>query len=145
MGRLSIFAHHLFTRYRLYGQPLYRDLVAGAMARLLPDRAVQTNLPSAARVSLMRQEKEKRYILHLLYATPVLRGGSSGENARAVEVIEDVTPLHDVHCKVHLPETMHTVRLAPGGEELNVTARDGVIEFCVPRLLSHQMVVLEHH
>lgn len=143
-GGIIYFAHHIFTRYRLYGQPLYRDLVAGAIDLLLQDPAVETSLPSTARASLMRQEEEKRYILHLLYATPVLRGGNNGDYARAVEVIEDLVPLNDVRCKVRLPETVRAVRLAPGGEELEFTAREGEVQFTVPRLLCHQMVALEY-
>lgn len=142
-GGVIYFAHHIFTRYRLYGQPLYRDLVADAINLLLPDRAVETSLPSTARASLMRQEKENRYLLHLLYATPVLRGGSAGEYARSVEVIEDLAPLQEVRCKVRVPQTVRAVRLAPGGEELEFTAREGEIEFQVPRVLCHQMVALE--
>ncbi|MEO6908327.1 MAG: beta-galactosidase trimerization domain-containing protein, partial [Abditibacteriaceae bacterium] len=124
-GGIVYFAHHIFTRYRLYGQPLYRDLVADAIARLLPQRSVETDLPSAARVSLMRQEEQNRYILHLLYATPTLRGGSNGDNAHAVEIIEDLVPLHDVHCKIRLQETVRSVCLAPSGEELNFTLNEG--------------------
>ncbi len=142
-GGIIYFAHHIFTRYRLYGQPLYRDLIANAIALLLPQRSVETTLPTAGRVSLMRQDKEKRYILHLLYANPQLRGGRDGENARAVEVIEDIMPLHDVHCKARLQEPIRAIRLAPSGEVLDFTLKDGIVKFCVPRLLCHQMVVLE--
>jgi hypothetical protein len=134
------FAHHIFTRYRLYGQPLYRDFVKDAISMLLPE----VDFPTAGRVSLMQQENENRYIIHLLYATPVLRGGRGGENARAVEVIEDIVPLYEVHCKVRVPETVHAARLAPSGEDLKFILRDDVLEFCVPHLRYHQMVVLEY-
>ncbi|MEO6908055.1 MAG: hypothetical protein ABI210_09220, partial [Abditibacteriaceae bacterium] len=60
-----------------------------------------------------------------------------------VEIIEDLVPLHDVHCKIRLQETVRSVCLAPSGEELNFTLNEGILEFCVPRLLCHQMVVLE--
>lgn len=34
-GNVAYFAHRIFTRYRLYGQPLYRDFVASAIRKLL--------------------------------------------------------------------------------------------------------------
>lgn len=143
-GQVIYFAHHIFTRYRLYGQPLYRDLVKDAINMLLPEHNIEVDFPTAGRVSLMQQENENRYIIHLLYATPVLRGGRDVENARAVEVIEDIVPLHEVPCKVRVPETVRAVRLAPNGVELKFILRDGILEFRVPRLLCHQMVVLEY-
>lgn len=137
------FAHHIFTRYRLYGQPLYRDLVADAINLLLPECTVETDLPSTGRVSLMRQADEQRYVLHLLFATPILRGGSGGENSCAVEVIEDIVPLHDVHCKVRVPEKVRAVCLEPSGEALEYSQHGGALEFCVSKLHCHQMVILE--
>ena len=143
--RFVYFAHNIFTRYRLYGQPLYRDLVADAIHYLLGDLSVTTNLPTAARVSLMRQPEEGRYVLHLLYATTSLRGGSNGEAAHAVEVIEDLAPLHHVECALRLPETAQTVTLVPSGEPLNHTRDEqGVTRFTVPTLLCHQMVEIKY-
>ncbi len=151
------FAHEIFTRYRLYGQPLYRDLVQDAIAHLLKNQLVcarmsthaaaqeqsSTPLPSAARVSLMRQAQSSRYMLHLLYATPSLRGGK-GANAQSLEVIEDLVPLHDIECTVRVPETVSSVKLAPSGEELDFTTKNGALRFVVPRLLCHQMVELSY-
>jgi hypothetical protein len=39
------------------------------------------NLPSCGRVSFLKQEKDKRYVAHLLYGPAILRG--------EVQVIED--------------------------------------------------------
>ena len=72
------------------------------------DRQIISDLPSTARATLMHQKKENRTILHLLYANTVLRGGNmnfSGGNIKsrgAVEVIEDLTTLHDISLDVLL-------------------------------------------
>jgi hypothetical protein len=142
-GQIAYFAHDIFTRYRLYGQPLYRDMVYDAIRHLLGKFSVAANLPTAGRTALMRQEGEARYVLHLLYAVPVLRGSRDGDYAWAVEVIEDLTPLHDIECVVRVPEAIQSARLVPSGEALELTrSDDGAVQFSVPRVLCHQMVEL---
>ena len=79
-----------------------------------------------------------RYINHLLYATPVLKG--------RVEVIEDIVPLKDVAVSLYLPASasIKRVYLAPSMEELPYEAGEhGEISYTVPYLENHQMVVLE--
>ncbi|MFW6163362.1 MAG: hypothetical protein ACODAJ_11385 [Planctomycetota bacterium] len=86
------------------------------------------------RVSLMRQEAEGRHVLHLLYAAPVARG-------RGIEVIEDIVPL--AHIPVSLRLTASQVTLAPEGTALPFDRVGDRIEFTLPRLELHEMVVLE--
>ncbi len=153
-GSIVYFAHPIFTRYRRYGQPLYRDLVSDVIAYLLGDLSLQTNLPTAARASLMRQEDEGRDVLHLLYAVPVLRGASGGsggaEASWSLEVIEDLVPLRDVECSVRLSnkgqngQAVKSVRLTPSGEELPFSTDGDRVRFTVPQLLCHQMVELSY-
>ena len=142
------FAHNIFTAYRQYGQPLYRDLVSDALHRLLPEPTLTVEgLPTAGRVSLMRQQAENRLVLHLLYATPVKRGAESsiyGSGQQAVEVIEDLVPLYGVRCAVRLPTRARArhVTLEPQGEELPFTGDAASVRFTVPELLCHQMVAV---
>ncbi|BDI29005.1 hypothetical protein CCAX7_10560 [Capsulimonas corticalis] len=143
-GEAVYFAHDIFTRYRRYGQPVYRDFVVDAIRTLISDPIAEAILPSTARLSLMVQPEEERYVLHLLFATPVLRGAAEGEDAKPVEVIEDLTPLYDVRCRVNIPRVkIRSARLAPTGETLEIeeTAGGGVT-FTVPKVLCHQMVEL---
>lgn len=141
-SRMVYFAHDIFTRYRRYGQPLYRDLVQDAINYLLGAASVTTSLPTAGRTALMRQTQENRYLLHLLYGVPTLRGATQGDMARSIEVIEDLVPLHDIECAVRLPEQVQAVRLVPSGEALEFTQEAGAVRFTVPKLLCHQMVEL---
>jgi hypothetical protein len=141
------FAHNIFTAYRQLGQPLYRDLVQDAIRLLLGDLSLQTNLPTAARASLMHQLDESRHILHLLYAVPVKRGADESiyaSGVQAVEVIEDLVPLHNIECSVRMPQVIKGVRLAPSGENIEYSTQDGVVTFTVPKLLCHQMVELAY-
>ncbi|NQT86679.1 beta-galactosidase trimerization domain-containing protein [bacterium] len=133
-GQVIYFAHPVFTDYRNKGQQVARDYVWGVIERVLGRLDVEVGLPSMGRVSLLRQEAEKRSVLHLLYAVPITRG-------QGIQVIEDVVPLFDV--PVSIRGTVSKVSLAPSGEELPFYHVDGRIEFRVPELELHQMVVLD--
>jgi hypothetical protein len=146
-GSIVYFAHDIFTAYRQLGQPLYRDLVQDAIRLLLGDLSVQSNLPTAARLSLMHQENEKRYVMHLLYAVPVKRGadaGARGPGMQAVEIIEDLVPLYDIECSVRVPQKIEGVRLAPSGAEIEYSQDGERVNFTMPKLLCHQMVELTY-
>jgi hypothetical protein len=145
-GQVIYFAHSIFTAYRQYGQPLYRDLVKDALALLLPNPVVSTTLPSAARCALRRQEQENRYIMHLLFAVPQKRGAdaiASLPGAAPLEMIEDLYPLHNVECHLKVPETIRAVTLAPSGKVLEFQQSDDGVRFIVPQVLCHQMLALE--
>ncbi len=158
-GSVLYLAHPVFTLYFAYGAVAYRAMICGAIDRALgTKKRLVTNLPSTARVSLMRQEKERRSVLHLLYANtitrgaPALRGGtieSGGAHpTKAVEVIDELLPLHDVEVCVNLGNVTR-VRLEPQGQELafesaaeSTGGAEGV-RFRVGSFTCHQMIVLE--
>ena len=51
-------------------------------------------------------EKDDRYIVHLLYASPVLRGKST-------QIIEDIIPVYDTEVSVNVGKKVEKVYLAP--------------------------------
>ena len=123
-GSILYFAHPVFTAYRNKGQQLLRDYVWDLIAHVYGRRDLEVWLPSSGRVSLMRQEAEKRHILHLLYATPINRG-------RGIEVIEDIVPLFSVEVSARLAASR--ARLIPQGDEPPLRRVGDRIEFTVPR------------
>lgn len=133
-GRVLYFAHPVFANYRNKGQQLARDYVWRLLADTYGRLDVEVGLPSAGRVSLLRQEAHRRHILHLLYAVPINRG-------RGIEVIEDVVPLLNIPVSLRLKA--RRVTLVPEGKPLPFKRRGGRIEFTVPRLELHQMVALD--
>jgi hypothetical protein len=146
-GNIIYFAHDIFSSYRQMGQPLYRDLVKDALDILLERRSVETNLPTAARVSLMEQSEENRYILHLLFAVPVKRGASQTQyssGSAAVEIIEDLYPLYKIECRVQAPQKVLSARLVPEDVELELAQDGEAVSFMVPELLCHQMIELRY-
>ncbi|MPM67640.1 hypothetical protein SDC9_114564 [bioreactor metagenome] len=113
------------------------------------ERQVETaGLPSTGRISLMRQEKEGRCILHVLFGNTVLRG-CHGEfpngqfPAKPVEVIEELLPLRDVTFTVSVPGTVRRVTLEPEGKALDFRWREGKVSFSLKEFTCHAMVSIE--
>ncbi len=141
-GDIAYFAHNIFTRYRLYGQPLYRDMVKDAMHSLISPSVI-VDLPTTARISLMMQESENRYVLHLLFGVPVRRGadqGTWGGRLQAVDIIEDLYPLYNVACALKLREKVCGVICAPDGAPIDFQSDNGWVRFTLPKLDCHAMV-----
>ncbi|CAB3789331.1 alpha-amylase family protein [Pararobbsia alpina] len=144
---IGYLAHPVFRLYRAMGQPLYKYVVRGLLDRLLPDTALTTDLPSAGRATLMRQAGKNRHILHLLYATPQIRGkdvrGDDG-SSRVMEMIEDVPAIGPVTAAVRLDGAPSRVYDALTGRDLTWTrGEDGRVSVTLPRLHIHAAVVFE--
>jgi len=145
-------AHPVFSHYRATGAVSHREYVVNAIKLHLGDEPwLTTNLPSTARVSLTEQPGENRYVLHLLYANTIARGGSIGDTAgfimrrsQTIEIIEDLVPLHDTEVSLSLPRTVKRVSLEPQGEDLPFREDGGRIALTVDKFACHQMVVLHY-
>ncbi len=143
------FAHPVFSIYRGYGAVLMKQYVMKAIRSFMADdMMVTTNLPSQGRVSLMRQEAEKRYVLHLLYVNTVIRGGGknplTGEPFNSVEVIEELNPINDVKVTIAVPEAVSKVTLEPQGRAIPFENINGKLSVVVDQVECHQMVVLHY-
>ncbi len=134
-GRV-IYAHSpLFGAYRQHAVTAYRDLVGALLHRLAPDHLIEAGtLPTTAEVTLLRQTEPARSLLHLIHAVPQRRGA-------AIDIVEDVLPLHGVRVGVRTGHPVREVTLAPGNEVLPHEERDGVTWVTVPRVAGHQVVV----
>ncbi|MFM8717084.1 MAG: hypothetical protein ACKOF3_09950 [Spartobacteria bacterium] len=146
-GNILYFAHPVFTHYRAYGAVAYREFIVRALRAFLQDGvSLTTNLPSTARVSLTSQGD--RFILHLLYAPTISRGGViqlSGGNAsggRSVEVIEELPPLHNTEVTLHLPGVKKAI-LAPSGAAVDLKTSGDTITIRIPEFSCHQMIELQ--
>ncbi|MGI9499348.1 MAG: beta-galactosidase, partial [Geminicoccaceae bacterium] len=116
--------HCAFPLFRLYGetgQVNYKYVLRNLIERLAPDPLMGTDLPSAARMSLIRQAEENRDVLHLLYAPTQLRGAGMALNdgrIRPVEIIEDAPLLKDATAWVRRPAAPLDVVSAYSGAPL---------------------------
>lgn len=136
-GRVIYCHSPLFAAYRTHAVPAYRELVGALLDRLSPERVVVApDLPTTAEVGLLRQpEHGGRTVLHLIHAVPQRRG-------RSIDIVEDVVPLHDVRVGVRLGHTATRVSLEPSGDGIPYETDGAVTWVTVPRVASHQLVVL---
>jgi hypothetical protein len=140
-------AYPIFSIYRAMGQPLYRYLVRGLLDRLLPDPALTTDLTSAGRASLTRQDARHRHVLHLLYGAPQVRGNAVPANGgvRVMEMLEDIPTIGPVTARVRLPSAPSRAFEAISGEPVAVTdLGGGQYGVTLDRLHIHAAVVFEH-
>ena len=146
------FAHPVFSIYRSYGAVAVQAFVLNALRRFMGDEVPVKleGMPTTGRVTLMRQQSEKRDVLHLLYANTVNRGGGGvpvpGETwpGRSIEVIEELTPIGPVRASVRAEAPVKSVTLVPAGTELPFEQKDGRVVFTVPEFTCHQMVELAY-
>ncbi len=129
-------AWNIFEDYATKGSLILKETVLYALKQLFRNRTLETNLPAQGVVTLQHQEKEQRYVNHLLYASPVKRG-------EGIEIIEDIVPIHDVKVSVRLPKPAKRVYLAPQETELEFQQIGKRVTYTVEKFECHQMVVIE--
>ena len=136
------FAHPIFTLYRQYGTTAVKEHFAKAFFKLLgSDRKFTCDLPSQGRATLQYQKEFNREILHLLFVTPALRGGGSGES---VEVVEDLLPCRKVNISLNCNQTVKSVKIVPNGESLEFTFDGKTLSFTAPEFVCHQMIEIQY-
>ena len=136
-GNVIFFSHKLDQMYYTSAVRLHRQLVENAIDRLYqkPMLAVK-NLPSCGRVSFLKQEKENRYVAHLLYAPALQRGD--------VMVIEDFLPVPGVEIEVDIPEKVKKVYQIPDGKKLEFSRKGNKLIIKVPTFTMHTAIVFKY-
>ena len=135
-GNIIFIAQELDKMYYDHGARLHRDLYINVLKLLHTRPMVETQLPSAGRVSLLHQPEQNRYIAHLLYGPPIQRG--------RCEVVEDLPTLYDVPVTADLPHEIKHCFLIPQNAELAITERAGKISVTVPQFSCHAAVVFDY-
>ncbi len=136
-GNVLFFAHPLDRLYYANGVRLHRELFKNALDLLGADPVLKvTGLPSSGRVSLLRQNRNNRYVAHLLYSPALQRGDC--------KVIEDFPSISSVKLEVRVPERVAKVRSIPDGETIAFTYQSGMVQVAVPTFTMHTGVVLDY-
>jgi hypothetical protein len=133
-GRSIYFMHPIFSQYNKNAPKWCKQLVLNAVNLLLPEPSVKHNGPSGVIATLNEQSAKKRNILHLLYYTPERRGTD-------FDTIEDILPLYNISVSVRKGGAINSVSLAPQNKSIPFKEQNGRIEFVLPELKGHQMVV----
>jgi GH35 family endo-1,4-beta-xylanase len=135
-GNVIFAAHALDRNYLRRAARPHRDLFERAVRLLTPNPMLKTDLPSAGRVSLLHQPDEKRYVAHLLYATPHYRGD--------LELIEDLVPLYDIPVAIRVPEGVTKATLIPDNVQLDLKRDGDYVSVTVPEFTMHCAVVFSY-
>jgi hypothetical protein len=135
-GKSLYFAHELDEMYFHHGARLHRDLFLRGLELVHSHPMVQTTLPSTGRVSLLHQVELKRYVVHLLFASPIQRGNC--------EVIEDLVPLYEVPVRVDVPARIQRATLIPAMQELALEKRVEGVQVVVPEFTCHCAIAFDY-
>jgi len=135
-GRVLYLPHPLGRIYLENGARIHRDLFLNALHLLYSRPTLSVQLPSAGRVNLLHQPAKSRYVAHLLYAPPLLRGKCL--------VIDDLPPLLEVPLELRVPQPVSRAYLAPQVKDLPIERSSDSIRIVIPRMECHQAVVFEY-
>ena len=137
---------NVFSEYGTIGSLQAKEIITQALDTLLgKNKAAQASLPDRGVLTLTKQEKEKRYMAHLLFAHTTIRGTFDicGEQ-KTVEAIEDIVPLHNTKLCVNVPEKIQRIYLAPQMQEVTFERNEDGVTCIIPEMECHQMVVFEY-
>ena len=141
-GGFTYFSFPIFSCYHRVGAVAMLEIAEKLIADTLGGpKMVATSLPRAGRVTIRHQPDQNRDIVHLLHATPALRGQFRNAN---VQPIQDLTTLRDVAVTLSASGALRSVRLVPSGEELAFSVENDRISFVVPSVTGHQMVEVRY-
>jgi len=136
-GNVIYFAHNLDQLYYTHAVRLHRQLVKNAIDLLYDAPMLEVkNLPSAGRISFLKQEKQHRYVAHLLYSPALQRG--------EVMVIEDFLPVSNVEIEVDVPEKIKSVTQIPEQKILSFTREGNRIKIRIPIFTMHTGIVINY-
>ena len=131
-------AFPVFAAYFDSGRLQYRDMVAEALRRFLPDPIVKApNALSFVKIFVTAQEKKRRKILHIISNFPEKR-------TPQLEVVEDDIPVSGMNLKLNTSgmkvKKLYTV---PEKQEIAFTEEGPYISFTVPDFAGHTMIAAE--
>jgi hypothetical protein len=132
-GRIAAVYGPIGAAYVKSHDPATREFLAGVVDRLWkPD--LQVDGPPMIEVAL--RKKDGRTIVHLLNSAAM-------QVASEYAGVDYVPPVGPVRVALKLPAAPKSAVLAPDGQSLAMSYRDGRIEVTVPVVAVHSMVVFE--
>ena len=135
-GNIVVIAHELDMMYKEYGAQIHRELFKNVLDQLLVSPMVSVDLPSSGRINLLHFPEKNRYVVHLLYGSPIQRG--------ITQVIDDLIPIYDTKVVVDFDEEIKDAYLVPGNQKLKMKKSDGKVSLIVPKFECHTALILEY-
>jgi hypothetical protein len=131
-------AHPIFTCYYTAGAVAMLEMAERLIHRALDQQPmIRTSLPRAGRATVRQSHARGSDIVHLLHATPALRGTLGGQ---PIQPIQDLVTLHGINVSFAPRGKVTGITVVPGSEPLAFRQHSQRVEFTVPELRGHQMV-----
>lgn len=134
-GNFMYVSHELASMYATYGATYHRRYFKWLLQKLYNADCVKVDMPSQGRIHFVKRDKQNEYVLHLMYASPVQRGG--------VSVLENFPTIRDIKVELHVPEAIKKVRLMPQDVEIPFEVSEDGYKVVVPEVTAHQLIVIE--
>jgi hypothetical protein len=136
-GNIIYCGWEIFSEYGTAGSITTKELVFMMIENLIGDiKTIGTNLGAQGIITLRKQERENRYIVHTLYASPVKRG-------QGIEIIEDLLPVYNTSVKVRIPDKPKNVCSVPQNEKMDWHYDNGILYYTLKKFQCHQMIIIE--
>ena len=120
-GKVILFGHKIFEQYRQCAPQWCKQLIAGAIDMLLPERLVRHNGPSTMTVTLLDQPEQSRIAVHVLSYIPVRKSAT-------IDIVEESTVLRDVRFEFNLDgRQIKAARLVPEDVPLQLVGNAVVV------------------
>jgi len=132
----AAFGFDLFRQYATHGNQHLRALLSAVLGELLPDPLICSSAPTHTEISVTRQSKPNRTIVHVLSYAPQRR-------TPTLDLVEEPTPLVDAEICLRLPQKPAKATLQPAGKPFAFTYTDGYASFTLTSTAGHDMVVFE--
>lgn len=140
-GWAAYIAGEVFHAYQVKNQWNLKQIVANLLNLLVPQPLVEVLAPAWLEVALMRQVaseegERERVLVHL-----VNHHGNRPVD-RINYCLEQVLPVRDVRVRLRYASKPNRVTLEPGGQWVEWTYSDGVIDVRVPEVRIHTAIVV---
>ncbi len=133
---ITFFAHDIFTIYNRFGSSYLRNYISAEFDELYTENPVEIkNFSVVGRVRLRKNEENRFYALHLLYASQCKR--------QNCYTLEDFPEFYNTEVKLRLPEHITSVENALTGEKINYKTVNGKTVFVIPEWQMHALILIK--
>lgn len=126
----------MFSDYTRLGEVYTKEILHHIIDELLEEKMIQTEMPVPSIVTVRKQEKENRDIIHLLYGVPIKKG--------KVEVIEGIPTLRMIGISYRTSQRVKEVVDTESGEKIPFTEENNQICFSVKEINCHKMISVNY-
>lgn len=141
-GNFTYVAHPLFSAYHHTGAVTMLEIAEKTIKLALGEtKMVETTLPRAGRSTVRHQASQNRDVVHLLHATPALRGNIRGHN---IQPIQDLVTLANIDVILRTTKTPKAVNLVPENKPIEFELNGDQVSFTVPQVRGHQMIEVNY-